>query len=89
MQALAADKEAYLKVCRAPILAPDGSSRAQKYRDDSLCGDFLDSIFRRGPHLRRNRSCWGGIYENDLKYHLRLAEEAACPKTLWQRLLGH
>ena len=88
MQALAADKDAYLKVCRAPILAPDGTSRAGQYLDDSLCGDFLDAIFKRGPHLRRNRSCWGSIYENDLKYHLRLAEEAAHPKTLLQRLLG-
>lgn len=86
MQALAADKDAYLKVCRAPILAPDGSSRAAAYADDETCFRFLDGIFRRGPHLRRNRSCWGSIYENDRKYHLRLAEEAARPKTLGDRL---
>ena len=86
MQALAADTDAYLKVCRAPILAPDGSSRAAAYADDETCFRFLDGIFRRGPHLRRNRSCWGSIYENDRKYHLRLAEEAARPKTLGDRL---
>ena len=35
----------------------------------------MDAIFRRGPHLRRNRSCWGTIYENDLRYYHRLAAQ--------------
>lgn len=88
MVALAADDEACLAMGRAPILAPDGSSRAARYVDDGACFEFLDGIFRQGHHLRRNRSCWGTIYENDLKYRQRLAEQAARPRTLLGRLLG-
>ena len=37
--------------------------------------------------LRRNRSCWGSIYENDLKYYHTLAQNAARPKPLWRKIL--
>ena len=45
-------------------------------------------IFEKGPHLRRNRSCWGSIYEGDWKYYRRLAEADRKPKGLLQRILG-
>ena len=50
--------------------------------DDSLCAEFLEGIFR-NPALRRNRSCWGTNYENDLKYYL---SQAGKPKGLLARL---
>jgi hypothetical protein len=85
---LDADDGAYLAKCKAPILLP--ASRAARYADDSLCADFLRSIFAKGPQdaLCRNRSCWGVNYEHDLGYYYRLAEQAAHPKTFFQRLLG-
>ena len=83
---LAQNEAAFTALCRAPILAP--GSRAAAYVTDAPAADFLGAVFRRGPHLRRNRSCWGSIYENDLRYFHRLAEEAARPKPLWRRLLG-
>ena len=83
---LAQNEAAFTALCRAPILAP--GSRAAAYVTDAPAADFLGAVFRRGPHLRRNRSCWGSIYENDLRYYHRLAEEAARPKPLWRRLLG-
>ena len=64
-------------MCHAPILAPDGSSRAARYVTDEACAEFLTGIFGKGPHLRRNRSCWGSIYEGDWKYYRRLAEAEA------------
>lgn len=88
IDALDRDTERYLAACRAPILAPDGSSRAQRYRTDAPCREFLTGIFEKGPHLRRNRSCWGTIYEGDLHYYYKLAEQASQPRTFWQRLLG-
>jgi hypothetical protein len=48
----------------------------------------LTGIFEKGPHLRRNRSCWGSIYEGDWKYYRRLAEADRKPKGLLQRILG-
>ena len=42
----------------------------------------------KGLHLRRNRSCWGSIYEGDWKYYRRLAEADRKPKGLLQRILG-
>ena len=68
------DDEKFLAMCHAPILAPDGSSRAARYVTDEACAEFLTGIFEKGPHLRRNRSCWGSIYEGDWKYYRRLAE---------------
>ena len=93
------DDEKFLAMCHAPILAPDGSSRAARYVTDEACAEFLTGIFEKGPHLRRNRSCWGSIYEGDWKYYRRLAEadwkyyrrlaEAdRKPKGLLQRILG-
>lgn len=82
------DRDAYLALCHAPILAPGGGSRAQRYVTDAPCGQFLCGIFAKGPHLRRNRSCWGTIYEGDWNYYLRLAGEAQKPKTLMQKLFG-
>ena len=38
--------------------------------------------------VRRNRSCWGSIYEGDWKYYRRLAEADRKPKGLLQRILG-
>ncbi|MGN0983707.1 MAG: glycosyltransferase family 10 domain-containing protein [Gemmiger sp.] len=85
IDAIDGDKERYLALCRAPILR-DGC-RAARYVDDSACFAFLDGIFQKGTgRLRRNRSCWGTIYENDLRYYHRLAEDAARPKSLLQRL---
>lgn len=80
------DDAAFLAMCQAPILRP--GCRAAQYQDDSACLAFLDGIFARGPHLRRNQSCWGGIYENDLKYYHSLAQKAAHPRSWLQRLLG-
>lgn len=84
LDALDRDEEAFLRICHAPILAP--GCRAEAYRDDRLCFDFLDGIFRQGPHLRRNRSCWGTIYENDRRYRRGLAEEARKPLGILGRL---
>ena len=72
--------EEFLAMCQAPILLP--TSRAAQYQDDRLCFAFLDGIFKQGPHLRRNRSCWGTIYENDLRYYHELAGKAREPKGL-------
>lgn len=82
------DDEKFLAMCHAPILAPDGSSRAARYVTDEACAEFLTDIFEKGPHLRRNRSCWGSIYEGDWKYYRRLAEADRKPKGLLQRILG-
>lgn len=82
------DDEKFLAMCHAPILAPDGSSRAARYVTDEACAEFLTGIFEKGPHLRRNRSCWGSIYEGDWKYYRRLAEADRKPKGLLQRILG-
>lgn len=86
IDALDADDEAYLAMCRAPILAP--GCRAAEYTDERRAFEFLDAIFRKGPEkaLCRNRSFWGQIYENDLRYYHRLADEAAKPRGLLQRL---
>ncbi len=79
------DETKYLAMCHAPILRP--GCRAALYQGDEVCFRFLDAIFQKGPGaLRRNRSCWGTIYENDLKYYHRLAGEAAKPKGLLRRL---
>lgn len=77
---LDADRERYLAICRAPILRP--GCRAEQYVDDRLCAEFLEGIFQ-NPALRRNRSCWGTNYENDLKYYL---SQAGKPKGLLARL---
>ena len=82
------DDEKFLAMCHAPILAPDGSSRAARYVTDEACAEFLTGIFGKGPHLRRNRSCWVRIYEGDWKYYRRLAEADRRPKGLLQRILG-
>ena len=82
------DDEKFLAMCHAPILAPDGSSRAARYVTDEVCAEFLTGIFEKGLHLRRNRSCWGSIYEGDWKYYRRLAEADRKPKGLLQRILG-
>lgn len=84
---LSKDAPRFSAYCQAPILAPGApGSLAAQYADDAACFAFLDAIFRRGPHLCRNRSCWGTIYENDQKYYRRLAAEAARPRTLRRRL---
>ena len=59
-----------------------------RYTDGKACFAFLDAIFAKGPEgaICRNRSCWGGIYENDLRYYRDLAEEAKRPKGLLARL---
>ena len=56
--------------------------------DGSLCLHFLENIFNKGVEnaVCRNRSCWGGIYENDLRYYRTLAEQASRPKGLLARL---
>lgn len=79
LDALDADPAASLAMARAPILLPD--SRAALYRDDGACFAFLDGIFRRGPHLCRNQSCWGSIYENDRRYYHHLAAQAQAQRT--------
>lgn len=82
------DQELFLRYCHAPVLAP--GCRAEQYRDDRLCLEFLEHIFAKGPQqaVCRNRSCWGGIYENDLRYYRDLAEEARRPKGLLARLFS-
>lgn len=80
------DDARFLSYCRAPILCPDGSSRAALYQTDALCTDFLTGIFRRGPHLRRNQSCWGSIYEGDWRYYRRLADREQRLPGLLRRL---
>ena len=86
VEALDRDEAAYLELCHAPILAP--GSRAMQYTDGSLCLHFLANIFHKGVEnaICRNRSCWGGIYENDLRYYRDLAEQARKPKGLLARL---
>ncbi|MDD4850793.1 MAG: glycosyltransferase family 10 [Gemmiger sp.] len=84
LDALDADDAAFLAICQAPILLPE--SRAARYQTDEAAFRFLDGIFQQGPHLCRNQSCWGSIYENDLRYYHRLAETAKQP--LLQRLFG-
>ena len=86
IEAIDRDQELFLRYCHAPILAP--GCRAEQYRDDRLCLEFLEHIFAKGPQqaVCRNRSCWGGIYENDLRYYRDLAEEAKRPKGLLARL---
>ena len=69
------NEDEYLAMCQAPIFAPDGTSLAQQYTRSGPCAAFLAGIFAQGPHLRRNRSCWGTIYENDLRYYHALAEK--------------
>lgn len=86
LEALARDPDALRAMSEAPVLCE--GSRAAAYVTDEAAAGFLTSIFERGPHLRRNRSCWGSIYENDLRYYHRLAAEAAHPKPLWRRILG-
>ena len=82
---LSKDRDAFCAMCAAPVLLPD--SRAAAYTTDAAARDFLGGIVARGPHLRRNRSCWGSIYENDLKYYHTLAQNAARPKPLWRKIL--
>ena len=82
---LSKDRDAFCAICAAPVLLPD--SRAAAYTTDAAARDFLGGIVARGPHLRRNRSCWGSIYENDLKYYHTLAQNAARPKPLWRKIL--
>ena len=53
---------------------------------DPVSYTHLD-VYKR-QHLRRNRSCWGSIYEGDWKYYRRLAEADRKPKGLLQRILG-
>lgn len=86
IEAIDQDQELFLRYCHAPILAP--GCRAEQYRDDRLCLEFLEHIFAKGPQqaVCRNRSCWGGIYENDLRYYRNLAEQAKKPKGLLARL---
>lgn len=86
IEAIDRDQELFLCYCHAPILAP--GCRAEQYRDDRLCLEFLEHIFAKGPQqaVCRNRSCWGGIYENDLRYYRNLAEQAKKPKGLLARL---
>lgn len=86
IEAIDRDEEAYLRLCRAPVVTPE--RRAARYADDRLCLEFLENIFRKGPQkaICRNRSCWGGIYENDLRYYRDLAEQAKRPKGLLARL---
>ena len=87
IDALDADEAAYLAMCHTPIIKE--GSRAALYRDGSACAAFLQAIFAKGPAaaICRNRSAWGEIYENDLRYHLSLAEKAKQPGLL-HRLLG-
>ena len=86
IEAIDRDEALFLRYCHAPILAP--GCRAEQYRDDRLCLEFLEHIFAKGPQqaVCRNRSCWGGIYENDLRYYRNLAEQAKKPKGLLARL---
>ena len=86
IEAIDQDQELFLRYCHAPVLAP--GCRAEQYRDDRLCLEFLEHIFAKGPQqaVCRNRSCWGGIYENDLRYYRNLAEQAKKPKSLLARL---
>ena len=86
IEAIDQDQELFLRYCHAPVLAP--GCRAEQYRDDRLCLEFLEHIFAKGPQqaVCRNRSCWGGIYENDLRYYRNLAEQAKKPKGLLARL---
>ena len=86
IEAIDRDDSAYLEICRTPILAP--GCRAGQYQDDRLCLEFFEHIFAKGPKqaICRNRSCWGGIYENDLRYYRSLAEAAKKPKGLLARL---
>lgn len=86
IEAIDRDQELFLRYCHAPVLAP--GCRAEQYRDDRLCLEFLEHIFAKGPQqaICRNRSCWGGIYENDLRYYRNLAEQAKKPKGLLARL---
>ena len=88
IEAIDRDQELFLRYCHAPVLAP--GCRAEQYRDDRLCLEFLEHIFAKGPQqaVCRNRSCWGGIYENDLRYYRDLAEEARRPKGLLARLFS-
>ena len=76
--------------CDVPC-ADSGTGRKlprARYVTDEACAEFLTGIFEKGPHLRRNRSCWGSIYEGDWKYYRRLAEADRKPKGLLQRILG-
>lgn len=41
------DDEKFLAMCHAPILAPDGSSRAARYVTDEACAEFLTGILKR------------------------------------------
>ena len=86
IEAIDQDQELFLRYCHAPVLAP--GCLAEQYRDDRLCLEFLEHIFAKGPQqaICRNRSCWGGIYENDLRYYRNLAEQAKKPKGLLARL---
>ncbi len=86
IEAIDRDEALFLRYCHAPILAP--GCRAEEYRDDRLCLEFFEHIFAKGPQqaICRNRSCWGGIYENDLRYYRDLAEQAKKPKGLLARL---
>ena len=86
IEAIDRDQELFLRYCHAPVLAP--GCRAEQYWDDRLCLEFLEHIFAKGPQqaVCRNRSCWGGIYENDLRYYRNLAEQAKKPKGLLARL---
>lgn len=80
MDEIDADPQRYLSYCRAPILRP--GCRAEQYADDHLCLEFLEGIFR-SKTFRRNLSMWGIIYEGDLKYLYRQAEQ---PKGLLAQL---
>ena len=44
------------------------------------------ALWRAGRTCAATRSCWGSIYENDLKYYHTLAQNAARPKPLWRKI---
>lgn len=78
-----ADDARWLAMAQAPILGAD--SLAARYADGAECFAFLDGIFTAGG-LRRNRSCWGTIYEGDLRAAWRLLRESAVPPPFGVRL---
>lgn len=80
------DDEKWLAMASAPILNHD--SRGWRYMDGRAVKDFLEDIFcyRKGQ-LRRNQSCWGVIYESDLRSAYRKLYTPEKP-SLAGRLLG-
>lgn len=60
------DAEQWLAMASAPIFRE--GSLGRQYQDGMLIREFLEDIFcNRKGQLRRNRSFWGEIYENDLR----------------------